>query len=92
MNHFILYVLLASGDYSQEPFPEYADCYQVQQIVGGACVEVGFNSKQSSTDIHPLVSAEQRALDAGVRPKVNNRKAMEGGYLREEKTMEGQDI
>lgn len=40
MTHFILYVILANGDYSQKPFPTYADCYQVQQAVGGQCVEV----------------------------------------------------
>lgn len=54
MTHFVLYVLLASGGYSQKPFPTYADCYQVQQVVGGACVEVDSGGNPMTQPLPPL--------------------------------------
>lgn len=78
--HYILIIGMIST-----PFPTYEDCSVVQSIRGGQCVAKSYGTNYGTDWVnpYPLVTAEERARDAGVKPVQNNIKAIMDGFKEE---------
>jgi hypothetical protein len=75
--HYILIIGMLSM-----PFPTYEDCLVVQSIRGGQCVAKSYGTNYGTEWVnpYPLVTAAERARDAGVKPLQGNIKAFIDGF------------